>query len=148
MGENAAHSVCFTSMIAIASRQRDATNAIGFFKSQRAVDNTSSAYFPVWIDPERSASVNSSVEMTGFGLGGLTGGETDLRFCALVGEGDEYCLRGLAAINTVFVALRLRAEDCDRKDAVGLDERPALVFNGEGLDLRTSSQASSSDVES
>lgn len=56
-----------------------------------------------------------------------------------------YCFLGEAETKTVFAA-GLRLRDCERMDAVGLDERPLFDFNGDGLGLIKSSHASSSDV--
>ena len=56
-----------------------------------------------------------------------------------------YCFRGETETKTVLPA-GLRLRDCERMDAVGLDERPLAAFSGDGLGVIRSSHASSSDV--
>jgi len=108
------------------------------------VVKTSSRYFPTCFAHDETTSTHSSFDVSGI-EGGF--GEDDFLCWSLVGVGARYCLRGEAETNIVLLAvLRLREVDCEGRDAAGLDERPLLGLNGDGLSLGTSSQAPSSEL--
>jgi hypothetical protein len=110
------------------------------------VDKTSQTYLPACIAHAAAAAIHFSVGIPRFT--GSAAGEGDFFRCTLAGDGAAYCFRGEDETKIVFPA-GLRLRDCERMDAVGLDERPLLYFKGEGLGLIRSSHASSSDdVES
>jgi hypothetical protein len=142
-GAKAVRRVWFTRAIINASNQRNKMNESGFLRSHTEVVKTSKAYVPVCIAHVDTASINFSLDISG--LAGLTVGEADFFRGILTGEGAVYCFRGEVETKTVFAA-GLRFRDCDRIDEAGLDERPLLDFNGDGLGLIRSSHASSSDV--
>lgn len=108
--------------------------------------NTSSRYFPICFIHVKVTSVHSSLEISCCARDAF--GDGDFLCWNLVEVGARYCLRGEADTNIVLPAvLRLRGVACEGTDEAGLDERPLLVFNGDDLGLRMSSQAPSSEFE-